>query len=152
MLRRASRLVLRILARRRAAPEPARPERRPSGPPAVLPLVFGGFLVLIGSPPAARRRIVAGHVANANLAAVAEADAGTIRAFVNAYVQPTDLMVGLPPGRATTLHAQLAALSSRDELLTAEIRLVDGDRIAAASAAERPNSDAVIAPELFRSA
>src|SRR3954454_23370046 len=151
MLRRASRFGLTMPARR-ATSQHARPERRPTGPPAVLALVFGVFLVLIGITAAALSGIVAGNVANANLAAVAEADAGTIRAFVNAYVQPTDLTVGLPAARATTADAQLAALASRDELLTAEIRLVDGARIAAASAAERPNPDAVIAPELFQSA
>src|SRR4051812_10618708 len=113
MLRRASRFGLPIPSRR-AAPEHVRPERRPSGPPTVLALVFGVFLVLIGITAAALRGAAAGRVANASLAGGAEGHAGPLRPSVNACVRPPAPRAGLPAARATTLDAQLAALSSRD--------------------------------------
>jgi hypothetical protein len=59
--------------------------------PTLLILVFGAFIALVGITATAQAVMVGAHFSAATLNDVVSSDAATTRAFVNAYVRPSDL-------------------------------------------------------------
>ena len=68
-------------------PRPAPRTRRP----LLLILVFGAFLAIIGITATAQAVIVSVHFSAWTLNTIVGSDSATVRAFLNAYVQPRDL-------------------------------------------------------------
>ena len=101
--------------------------------PLLLVLVLGVFLAIIGITAAAQSVLVGTHFSTATLNDVVGSDAATTRAFVNAYVRPTDLdPATAPQGDARAqLETRLAALTSRGEIVRIEIRRPDGSIVVA---------------------
>jgi len=106
--------------------------------PTLLILVFGAFIALVGITATAQTFMVGAHFSAATLNDVVSSDAATTRAFVNAYVQPSDLAskpAVVEPGSAggatpTKLESQLAALVRPGEILRVELRRPDGTIVA----------------------
>ena len=101
--------------------------------PILLLLVFGAFLAIIGITATAQSVLVGAHFSTSTLNAIVGSDAATTRAFVNAYVQPSDLEPGTTPSAAdlTRLEAQLATLPRPGGILRVELRRPDGSIVAA---------------------
>ncbi|HUP54893.1 MAG TPA: hypothetical protein VM408_05255, partial [Methylomirabilota bacterium] len=106
--------------------------------PTLLILVFGAFIALVGITAAAQALMVGAHFSAATLTNVVSSDAATTRAFVNAYVRPSDLAAAptVPNPAAgplirTKLEAQLATLIRPGEILRVELRRPDGTIVAA---------------------
>jgi diguanylate cyclase (GGDEF)-like protein len=106
----------------------ARPPR-----PVLLILVYGAFLAIVGTAASAQSVLLGAHFQTATLTGLVGSDAATIRAFVNAYVDPGDLSSERPPSAAdvTRLEAQLATLPRPGEILRVELRRPDGTIVAA---------------------
>ncbi len=113
---------------RRVSALRARPPR-----PLLLLLVLGVFLAIIGITATAQSVLVATHFQTATLNDVVGSDAATTRAFVNAYVRPSDLDPAIPPdtARRTDLERQLATLLAPGEIVRMELRRPDGTVVAA---------------------
>jgi diguanylate cyclase (GGDEF)-like protein len=96
-------------------------------------LVFGAFLAIIGITATAQSALVGAHFSTSALNAVVGSDAATTRAFVNAYVSPSDLEAGSPmsPAGRARLESQLATLPRPGAILRVELRRPDGSIIAA---------------------
>jgi diguanylate cyclase (GGDEF)-like protein len=91
-------------------------------------LVFGAFLTIVGITATAQAVMISAHFSAAALNDVLGSDSATTRAFVNAYVRPSDLETGAQPsaGRLSTLERQLATLVRPGEIHRVELRLPDG--------------------------
>ena len=118
--------------------------RQPSSRPTLLILVFGAFIALVGITATAQALMVGAHFSAAALTNVVSSDAATTRAFVNAYVRPSDLATlptvpdpGAGPTLRTKLEAQLATLVRPGEILRVELRRPDGAIVAANDPAVR---------------
>ena len=59
--------------------------------PTLFILVFGAFIALVGITATAQAVMVGEHFTSAAIYDVVSSDAATTRAFVNAYVRPSDL-------------------------------------------------------------
>ena len=107
--------------------------------PTLFILVFGAFIALVGITATAQAVMVGEHFTAAAIYDVVSSDAATTRAFVNAYVRPSDLAAapaGSVPGSAspstpTKLETQLATLIRPREILRIELRRPDGSIVAA---------------------
>jgi diguanylate cyclase (GGDEF)-like protein len=102
-------------------------------------LVFGAFLAIVGATATAQAALVGEHFRTSALIDVVSSDAATTRAFVNAYVRPTDLTGDepIPEADQDRLEAQLAALTRTGEILRIELRRPDGRIVAASDPALR---------------
>ena len=99
----------------------------------LLILVYGAFLAIVGAAATAQSFLVGAHFSTATLTGMVGSDAATIRAFVNAYVQP-DVLSGAAtptPADVARLEAQLATLPRAGEILRVELRRPDGTIVAA---------------------
>ena len=95
----------------------------PERSPALLALVFGVFLVIIGVTATAQSILVSSHVTTQSLDAVVAADASLVRILVNGTLVPADLdPTTLTPARAATLRTELAIAATRGNILRIEVR------------------------------
>ncbi len=107
--------------------------------PTLFILVFGAFIALVGITAAAQAVMVGEHFTSAAIYDVVSSDAATTRAFVNAYVRPSDLApaaagsvsAATTPSTPTKLEIQLATLIRPREILRIEVRRPDGTIVAA---------------------
>jgi hypothetical protein len=107
-----------------ASPESESPRRRP---PALLALVFGVFLAIIGVTAGAQTMLVSSQLSTVSLESVVGNDTALARVLVNGTLTPADLSVAnLTPDRLAALQAKLAAVVTRGGMLRAEVRSPDG--------------------------
>jgi diguanylate cyclase (GGDEF)-like protein len=101
--------------------------------PVLLILVYGAFLAIVGAAATAQSVLLGAHFSTATLTGLVGSDAATIRAFVNAYVEPEQLSPTSPPSatEVASLEAQLATLPRPGEILRVELRRLDGMIVAA---------------------
>ncbi len=106
----------------------ARPPR-----PVLLILVYGAFLAIVGAAATAQSVLLGAHFSTSTLTGLVGSDAATIRAFVNAYVEPSQLSArtSLPDADVARLEGQLATLPRPGEILRVELRRPDGTIVAA---------------------
>jgi diguanylate cyclase (GGDEF)-like protein len=99
----------------------------------LLILVYGAFLAIVGAAATAQSVLVGAHFSTATLTGLVGSDAATLRAFVNAYVQPAVLSdaTTLSAADLERLEAQLATLPRAGEILRVELRRPDGTIVAA---------------------
>jgi diguanylate cyclase (GGDEF)-like protein len=98
--------------------------------PYLLMVVYGAFLAIVGISAAAQSLLVGAHFSASMLTSLVGSDAATTRAFVNAYLRPTDLSTGLRATEATLIEQRLAALTRPGEILRLELRRPDGTVLA----------------------
>jgi diguanylate cyclase (GGDEF)-like protein len=96
--------------------------------PVLLILVFGAFLALLGITATAQAVMVSAQLSASSLDSAVGSDAATVRAFLNAYVDPRylDPTVGITADESSRLDAQLATLVRPGEVLRVELRRPDG--------------------------
>jgi diguanylate cyclase (GGDEF)-like protein/putative nucleotidyltransferase with HDIG domain len=106
--------------------------------PTLFILVFGAFIALVGITATAQAVMVGEHFTSAAIFDVVSSDAATTRAFVNAYVRPSDLapaatgtVPATTPSAPTKLETQLGTLIRPKEILRIELRRPDGTIVAA---------------------
>jgi diguanylate cyclase (GGDEF)-like protein len=106
--------------------------------PFLLMVVFGAFLAIVGISAAAQSLLVGAHFQASTLINLVGSDAATTRAFVNAYVRPSDLSAeGANAAELALLEERLAALTRPGEILRLELRRPDGTIVASSDAALR---------------
>jgi diguanylate cyclase (GGDEF)-like protein/putative nucleotidyltransferase with HDIG domain len=109
------------------ATPPAHPQRAPRSAagkrPALLALVYGVFLVLVGVTASALVAIAGDNVTNATLSAVVDRDHSLVELFVSGRLRESDLADGVSTTRIAELQSQLAALTGQDAILRIEIRV-----------------------------
>jgi diguanylate cyclase (GGDEF)-like protein len=99
----------------------------PRRSPALLALVFGVFLLIIGVTATGQSILVSSHVTTQSLDAVVAADASLVRILVNGTLGPVDLdPATLPSTRVAALQAELAVVVSRGNILRIEVRTPAG--------------------------
>ncbi|HVA75949.1 MAG TPA: HD domain-containing phosphohydrolase [Acidimicrobiales bacterium] len=95
--------------------------------PALLALVFGVFLAIIGITATAQTVLVSSHLSTAALDSVVGDDTALVRVLVNGTLTPDDLTAtGVTPARLATVEAKLAAVVVQGGMLRAEVRTPDG--------------------------
>lgn len=95
--------------------------------PALLALVFGVFLTIIGVTSSAVTVLVSAHLSTSRLESVVQDDTGVVRIVVNGTLTPADLdRANLTPDRLQVLQTQLSAVVSRGGMLRVEVRAPDG--------------------------
>jgi diguanylate cyclase (GGDEF)-like protein len=95
--------------------------------PALLALVFGVFLAIIGITASAQTMLVSAQLSTVSLESVVGNDTSLVRVLVNGTLTPADLTVAnLPPERIAALQANLATVVTRGGMLRAEVRAPDG--------------------------
>src|SRR3954447_745026 len=104
--------------------------------PPLLILVFGAFLVVIGITATAQAVIVSLHFSTGTLNTIVASDSATVRAVLNDSLQLRDLNPATGPTThdLTVLQAELAALTTRGEIVRVELRRLDGTVVAASAA------------------
>ncbi|HEV8698964.1 MAG TPA: GGDEF domain-containing protein, partial [Candidatus Limnocylindrales bacterium] len=105
--------------------------------PLLLMVVYGAFLAIVGISAGAQSLLVGVHFSASTLTNLVGSDAATTRAFVNAYIRPSDLSTGGPPADVALLEQRLAALTRPGEILRLELRLPDGTILASSDPALR---------------
>ena len=99
----------------------------PRRSPALLALVFGVFLFIIGATATGQSILVSSHLTTQSLDAVVGDDASLLRILVNGTLAPTDLDPStLTSARATELQTQMAVVVSRGNLLRIDVRTPAG--------------------------
>jgi diguanylate cyclase (GGDEF)-like protein len=99
----------------------------PGRSPALLALVFGVFLFIVGVTATGQSILVSSHVTTQSIDAVVAADASLVRILVNGTLGPADLdPATLSSTRAATLQAELAVVASRGDILRIEVRTPTG--------------------------
>lgn len=97
-------------------------------PPALLALVFGVFLAIIGITASAQTMLVSAQLSTVSLESVVGNDTSLVRVLVNGTLTPADLSVAnLTPDRVAALQAKLATVVTRGGMLRAEVRTPDGE-------------------------
>ena len=94
--------------------------------PALLALVFGVMLVLVGLTASAVVGITGVHLSNSTLEAVVSRDGSLVELFVNGTLQRTDLDGSVSGSRHREVERAMATLTHEDEILRMEIRDADG--------------------------
>ena len=106
--------------------------------PFLLLVVYGAFLAIVGISAAAQSLLVGAHFSASTLTDLVGSDAATTRAFVNAYIRPSDLSEQGPPATdVAILEDRLGALTRPGEILRLELRRPDGRVLASSDAALR---------------
>jgi diguanylate cyclase (GGDEF)-like protein len=96
-------------------------------PPALLALVFGVFLAIIGITASAQTMLVSAQLSTTSLESVVGNDTALARILVNGTLTPSDLSAAnLTADRVFALQAKLAAVVTRGGMLRAEVRSPDG--------------------------
>ncbi|MBF6606251.1 MAG: diguanylate cyclase [Chloroflexi bacterium] len=103
--------------------------------PALLALVFGVFLFIIGVTATGQSILVSSHLTTQSLAAVVGDDASLVRILVNSTLVPADLdPATLTSARAAVLQSELAVVVSRGNLLRLDVRTPGGALLFASDA------------------
>jgi diguanylate cyclase (GGDEF)-like protein len=111
--------------------------------PLLLMVVYGAFLAIVGISAAAQSLLVGAHFQASTLTNLVGSDAATTRAFVNAYMRPSDLSAEGPKAADVALLEQrLAALTRPGEILRLELRRPDGTIVASSE----PGLSGVLVP------
>jgi diguanylate cyclase (GGDEF)-like protein len=106
--------------------------------PFLLIVVYGAFLAIVGISAAAQSLLVGAHFSASTLTDLVGSDAATTRAFVNAYIRPTDLASDGPPASdIAVIEERLGALTRPGEILRLELRRPDGTILASSDPALR---------------
>jgi len=104
--------------------------------PALLAIVLGIILVLVGVTASALVTVASTHVSTATLSSVVSRDASLVELFVNGNLTSNDLEPeGPSTARIRELSSMLKALAVGDAILRIEIRGLDG-RVLISDAAE----------------
>ncbi len=102
-------------------------DSNPGRSPALLALVFGVFLLIIGVTATGQSILVSSDVTAQSLDATVTSDASLVRVLVNGTVEPADLDPGtITSARAATLQAALAVVASRGDIVRIEARTPSG--------------------------
>jgi len=109
--------VVSVLALRH--PVAARTERRS---PALLALVFGAFLAVVGVTASAQTMLVSAHLSGAWLQSVVGDDTSLVRILVSGTLTQADLAATPSTARRAEVEAQLAAIVTRGGMLRVEVR------------------------------
>ena len=92
--------------------------------PALLALVFGVFLLIIGVTATGQSILVSSHVTTQSLDAVVAADASLVRILVNGTLAPADLdPATISSARAAALQSELAVVASRGNILRIDAKV-----------------------------
>jgi diguanylate cyclase (GGDEF)-like protein len=103
-------------------------ETRTRRSPALLALVFGVFLAIIGITASAQTMLVSAQLSTVSVGSVVGNDTALVRVLVNGTLTPADLDVAnLTAERVAALEAKLASVVARGEMLRAEVRAPGGD-------------------------
>ena len=104
--------------------------------PILLILVFGAFLALLGITATAQAVMVSAQLSASSLDSAVGSDSATVRAFLNAYVNPRylDPTVGITADESARLDGQLATLVRPGEVRRVELRRPDGVLIGTSAA------------------
>lgn len=122
----------------------------PGRSPALLALVFGVFLLIVGVTATGQSTLVSSHVTTQSLDSVVAADASLVRILVNGSLVPADLdQASITPARAAALQAELAVVASRGNILRIEASTPAGVFLFASDGLERV---ATSSPDFVRSA
>lgn len=106
--------------------------------PFLLIVVYGAFLAIVGISAAAQSILVGAHFQASTLTDLVGSDAATTRAFVNAYIRPSDLSAGgAKAAELALLEERLATLTRPGEILRLELRRPDGAIVASSDPALR---------------
>ena len=106
--------------------------------PFLLIVVYGAFLAIVGISAAAQSLLVGAHFSASTLTNLVGGDAATTRAFVNAYIRPSDLSTEGPSAeQIALLEDRLAALTRPGEILRLELRRPNGTIVASSEPALR---------------
>ncbi len=107
--------------------------------PALLALVFGMFLAIVGVTASAQTVLVSEHLSISRLESIVQDDTAVVRIIVNGTLTPDDLSPGdLTPARLEALQSQLAAVVSRGGMLRVEVRAPDGSSLFASDGRSLP--------------
>jgi diguanylate cyclase (GGDEF)-like protein len=102
-------------------------DANPGRSPALLALVFGVFLLIIGITATGQSILVSSHVTTQSLDAVVAADASLVRILVNGTLAPADLdPATISSARAAALQSELAVVVSRGNIVRIEMRTPAG--------------------------
>jgi diguanylate cyclase (GGDEF)-like protein len=113
---------------------PGRPTARRRRSPALLALVFGVFLAIIGITASFQTVLVSSYLSTASLNSVVGNDTRLVRVLVSGTLTPADLdAAGVSPERAAEIQAKLATIVAQEggasgarDMLRAEVRAPDG--------------------------
>jgi diguanylate cyclase (GGDEF)-like protein/putative nucleotidyltransferase with HDIG domain len=112
--------------------------------PALLALVFGIFLVLIGLTATALVVVTAMHLSSATLNAVVSRDRSLVELFVNGNITAGDIDANGPSrASAEALEAKLATLTAQDDIVRIDLRGLDGTILASSTEGIRGESPEV---------
>ena len=99
--------------------------------PALLVLVFGFVLVLVGVTASALVAIASAHLSSSTLTGVVTRDASLVELFINGNLRASDLDADGPStGRRAELISLLDTLTEEDGILRLEVRNLDGSVVA----------------------
>jgi diguanylate cyclase (GGDEF)-like protein len=104
--------------------------------PALLALVFGFVLVLVGVTASALVAIASAHLSSSTLTGVVTRDASLVELFINGNLRTSDLDADGPSAaRRAELTTLLGTLTEEDGILRLEVRGLDGTVVASDDAA-----------------
>ena len=104
--------------------------------PALLALVFGFVLVLVGVTASALVAIASAHLSSSTLTGVVTRDASLVELFINGNLRTSDLDADGPSAaRQAELTTLLGALTDEDGILRLEVRDLEGTVLASDDAA-----------------
>src|SRR5512146_27406 len=95
-------------------------------PHALLAIVFGLFLVVVGITATAQAVMVSLRFSTAALNWTVGNDAATVQTWANTYLRPADLEASLSADRRGELDGQLEVLAERAKVARIEIRDLTG--------------------------
>ena len=99
--------------------------------PALLALVFGFVLVLVGVTASALVAIASAHLSSSTLTGVVARDASLVELFINGNLRASDLDADGPSAaRRVELTSMLGTLTDEDAILRLEVRDRDGTVVA----------------------
>ena len=99
--------------------------------PALLALVFGFVLVLVGVTASALVAIASAHLSSSTLTGVVARDASLVELFINGNLRASDLDADGPSAaRRVELTSMLGTLTDEDGILRLEVRDRDGTVVA----------------------
>ncbi len=115
----------------------SRSAARPKARSALLALVFGAFLVIIGITATAQAALVSLHVTTSTMNTTVASDAATVRAVLDDTLQLRDLEPGAAGATpvSSRLGAELQRLADGGGILRVELRRLDGTIVASSDAA-----------------
>lgn len=127
-----------------SATAPSESETRRRRPPALLALVFGVFLAIIGITASAQTMLVSSQLSSVALDSVVGDDTSLARVLVNGALTPADLTAAnLTSDRVATLQAKLAAVVTQGGMLRAEVRTPEGTLLFASDGRPLPLASAM---------